>query len=243
AYAAIAAKGDYAQPYAIARIRDRDGHVLYSHQLRTQQTMDPKEAGVLTSSLTGVVDHGTGTAAAIGRPMAGKTGTTENFSDAWFVGYVPQLATAVWVGHPEGNVPMTGVHGIDVAGGTFPAEVFSRMMRKTLAGTPVQPLFSVTPDALALRPFGQVFGGQDANAPGPSGSPTPANPPTPTAPAGSTTTRPATPRQPTTSVQGPAPPPSGPSTTQAPSTTGPTPAPTTTTTPTTRPPSRTTTTR
>jgi len=236
AYATFAAKGNYAEPYSIARIRDRDGHVIYSHEPQTQQTMDPKEAGVVTNALTGVVDHGTGTAAAMGRPMAGKTGTTENFGDAWFVGFVPQLATAVWVGHPEGNVPLTGVHGIDVAGGTYPAQIFSRMMRRAMANRPAEALFVLSPNELSLRPFSQVF----ASSPTVSfpvgntfSTQTPPSTSTPAGPGGA-------PRTTTTEASPPSSEP--PSSQPASPTTTTTPAPSTTT-PTTRPPPNTTTTR
>jgi penicillin-binding protein 1A len=83
--------------------------------------------------------------------VAGKTGTTENYGNAWFIGYVPQLATAVWVGHPEGDVPMTAVHGISVTGGSFPARIFGRYMREALADVPVQDLYRASPDDLGLR--------------------------------------------------------------------------------------------
>src|SRR5439155_470421 len=99
-------------------------------------------------------DHGTGTAARLGRPVAGKTGTTENSQDAWFIGYTPQLSTAVWVGHPEGAIPMTDVHGITVTGGTFPARIFSAYMKAALAGKPPLPLFTASPDELDLHPLG-----------------------------------------------------------------------------------------
>src|SRR5205085_4424172 len=70
--------------------------------------------------ILGVVDHGTGTAADLaGRQVAGKTGTTENYQDAWFVGYTPELATAVWMGDPSGEVPMRDVQGINVVGGSL----------------------------------------------------------------------------------------------------------------------------
>jgi penicillin-binding protein 1A len=98
-----------------------------------------------------VVSSGTGTAAAIGRPLAGKTGTTENYGNAWFVGYVPQLSTAVWVGRPEGDTPMRNVHGISVTGGTYPARIFSRYMRNALAGVPVVDLYTASPDDLGLK--------------------------------------------------------------------------------------------
>ena len=71
---------------------------------------------------------GTGTAAQIGCDAAGKTGTTDNFNDAWFVGYTPHLAASVWVGYPNALVEMRSVHGISVAGGTFPAQIWQSFM-------------------------------------------------------------------------------------------------------------------
>jgi penicillin-binding protein 1A len=92
-------------------------------------------AEIIDSLLQGVVQAGTGTAAALpGREVAGKTGTTENFGDAWFVGYTPQLVVAVWVGYPNKLVPMlTEFHGQPVAGGTFPALIWKAFMTKALA--------------------------------------------------------------------------------------------------------------
>ena len=106
---------------------------------------------MLNAALEGVVNDGTGSAAGIGRPLAGKTGTTENHADAWFIGYVPQLSTAVWVGYPDSLVPMTDVHGIAVAGGTYPARIFARYMRTALAGVTAQDLFTASPDQLSLH--------------------------------------------------------------------------------------------
>jgi membrane peptidoglycan carboxypeptidase len=84
--------------------------------------------------LQGVVQYGTGKAAALpGRQVAGKTGTTENYGDAWFVGYTPQLVAAVWVGYPKKLVPMTTeFHGGPVAGGTYPALIWKAFMEKAL---------------------------------------------------------------------------------------------------------------
>src|SRR5438552_8531720 len=97
----------------------------------------------MTQLLEGVVTGGTGQAAALpGRAVAGKTGTTENYGDAWFVGYTPQLVTAVWVGYPRGLVPMQSeFHGKPVAGGTFPALIWKSFMEK-----------AVSPGLLDLQP-------------------------------------------------------------------------------------------
>ena len=151
AYATFAAKGMYAQPYSVVRIKDRHGQVVYEHQTKTNPAIPAAEAGVLNAALEGVVADGTGTAAGIGRPLAGKTGTTENHADAWFIGYVPQLSTAVWVGYPDALVPMTDVHGIAVSGGTFPAQIFAGYMRPALHDVAVQDLFTATPDELSLH--------------------------------------------------------------------------------------------
>jgi membrane peptidoglycan carboxypeptidase len=99
------------------------------------------EDALLTSILEGVVRSGTGKNASLrDRAVAGKTGTTENYGDAWFVGYTPQLATAVWVGYPNKLKPMlTEFHGQAVAGGTFPAEIWRAFMQPALAGTPAEP--------------------------------------------------------------------------------------------------------
>ena len=75
------------------------------------------------------VQQGTGTRANIGCPAAGKTGTTDNFNDAWFDGFTPHLAAAVWVGYPDALREMRSVHGISVAGGTFPAEIWNKFMQ------------------------------------------------------------------------------------------------------------------
>jgi penicillin-binding protein 1A len=100
----------------------------------------PREvADLVTSTLRGVVRDGTGTAAAIGRPAAGKTGTTEQYRDAWFVGYTPELVTAVWVGHVRGGVPMrTENGGGPVTGGSIPARIWQRFMSSALEGEPVR---------------------------------------------------------------------------------------------------------
>ncbi len=152
AYAAFAAKGAYAAPYGIVRIKDRNGKVVYSRRPSTTKAVDQTKAGVLNATLERVVEEGTGKGAAIGRPVAGKTGTTTNFVDAWFVGYTPQLATAVWVGDPDKSTPMTSVHGRDVFGGTFPATIFADTMKAALAGQPSAALFTASPDQLNLRP-------------------------------------------------------------------------------------------
>jgi penicillin-binding protein 1A len=86
-----------------------------------------------------VTQKGTGIGAAIGRPIAGKTGTAESYVDAWFCGYVPQLATCVWVGYPHREVSMNYVEGFaPVYGGTIPASIWHTFMGEALANVPVE---------------------------------------------------------------------------------------------------------
>jgi penicillin-binding protein 1A len=96
-------------------------------------------ADLVTYALEGVVSHGTGTAAYFGRPAAGKTGTAENFADAWFCGYVPQLAACVWVGYPKAEIPLYNVEGWSaVFGGSLPAMIWNRFMSEAVKNLPAQ---------------------------------------------------------------------------------------------------------
>jgi membrane peptidoglycan carboxypeptidase len=122
------------EPRAVQQVQDAKGHVEVNQIVNTP-AITPTEAGVINELLQGVVRGGTGTAAALpGREVAGKTGTTENYGDAWFVGYTPQLVAAVWVGYPDKLVPMLSqFHGKAVTGGTFPALIWKAFMSKALA--------------------------------------------------------------------------------------------------------------
>lgn len=128
AYGTFANKGVHVKPTAIVKILDRDGNVLEdASTLEKEETktrvMSEREAYEMTTMLKGVIDHGTGTAAAIGRPAAGKTGTTDDNKDAWFVGYTPDIVTAVWIGDD------TGSHSLgEIYGGTIPAEIWKDYM-------------------------------------------------------------------------------------------------------------------
>jgi len=126
------------EPRAIARIRNATGQLIDDNKAVRRQELSSNLDALETSILEGVITSGTGTHAQLpGRPAAGKTGTTENFGDAWFVGYTPELATAVWVGYPNSLRPMlTDYHGRAVAGGTFPAEIWRAFTEAALAHTP-----------------------------------------------------------------------------------------------------------
>jgi membrane peptidoglycan carboxypeptidase len=111
-----------------------DGNRVDKNLPVDKQVLTPNDAATLNSILQTVVTSGTGRRAELGdRPVAGKTGTTENYGDAWFVGYTPQLAVAVWVGYPNSLIPMTTqFEGGPVAGGTFPALIWKSFMEKAL---------------------------------------------------------------------------------------------------------------
>lgn len=138
AYATLAAQGRHADPFGITEVKDAEGHILFAAKAHADDALDPAVAYLTTDILQGVISHGTGTAAAIGRPAAGKTGTTQEYRDAWFVGYTPQISAAVWVGYPQGQKAMTNVHGRQVTGGSFPAQIWARFMRAALLGQPAK---------------------------------------------------------------------------------------------------------
>ena len=139
------------EPRAVTKIENVDGKVVYANRPMRRRVLTPVEDEVLTHLLEGVVTSGTGKAAALpDRPVAGKTGTTENYGDAWFVGYTPQLVTAVWVGYPKGVRPMlTEYHDGPVAGGTFPALIWKTFMQSALAARDAKPLSFPSPPPLS----------------------------------------------------------------------------------------------
>jgi len=128
------------RPRAIARIGNATGRLVEENRPVNRVVLDHEQDALLTSILEGVIRSGTGKRANLAdRVVAGKTGTTENYGDAWFVGYTPQLATAVWVGYPNKLKPMlTEYHGSAVAGGTFPADIWRVFNQLALAGTKPQ---------------------------------------------------------------------------------------------------------
>jgi penicillin-binding protein 1A len=137
-YGTLGANGIYHPPVAITRIYDsRKEKVLYeAPRTKGQAVISPSSAYIVTSALQGVISGGTGTAANIGRPAAGKTGTGQEYRDAWFAGYTPDLAAAVWVGYPEAEIPMTSTRIGSVTGGSWPAQIWQAFMSSALSGTP-----------------------------------------------------------------------------------------------------------
>lgn len=128
AFATIASAGIRNKPIAIQRVVFPGGRAEDLGKPRRVRAFPDGMAAEAQKILEENVQSGTGTAAGFGCPAAGKTGTTSDYKDAWFVGFTPEMATSVWVGYPNPPTPMTSVHGITVAGGTFPAQIWHDFM-------------------------------------------------------------------------------------------------------------------
>lgn len=189
AYAAVADGGVYHQPSFINRVLDRSGQVVFNGSGPGYRVMSPAVAAQADAAFQAVVQTGTGTAAALGgRPVAGKTGTTNRNVDAWFNGYTPELETTVWMGNPQAEVPMSDVGGIAVYGGTYPARTWHDYSATVLAdappvGFPPPPAnlpsrFITSPGLVAndALDHNQPPGGSNP-APSPAPAPAPAPPP------------------------------------------------------------------
>lgn len=151
AYATIANDGVRHQPYFVERVLDRTGKEVLRGKSDGKRVIDANVARVATAVLRKTVESGTGTRARLrDRPAAGKTGTAQEWQDAWFVGFTPQLSTAVWMGNPLSQDPMKNVGGIRVTGGSYPAATWGAYMTEAMKGQPV--LKFTDPD---LKPFGK----------------------------------------------------------------------------------------
>jgi penicillin-binding protein 1A len=139
AYTPFANGGDGVVPYAIVRIKTKGGHVLYErHGSGLGHVMSAANAAGVTGMMVETVTTGTGKAARLAeRPTAGKTGTTQDYRDAWFVGFTADLVCGVWIGN-DNNAPM-----IHATGGTLPARIFHSFMEDAENGWPVRPLTSL----------------------------------------------------------------------------------------------------
>jgi penicillin-binding protein 1A len=134
AFAEISAKGQSLEPYGIVKVATADGSVLYQHQSQgSSQLVPPYVAAGITDLLQTAVNTGTGRAAQIGRPVAGKTGTTNSNKDGWFLGFSSGITTGVWMGRDDAK-PVGGLYG-----GTAPARAFSDFMRVAVKNRPVEP--------------------------------------------------------------------------------------------------------
>jgi penicillin-binding protein 1A len=145
AYATFAGGGIHREPYAVERVERvnyGESEPLYDHRLAGERVLTGNEAAAVNQALRGVVEDGTASMFhdldnEIGRPSAGKTGTTDDFADAWYVGYTPRLCTSVWVGYPDSRRSMAGVHGIEELNGeTLPMDIWSSYMATATEGDP-----------------------------------------------------------------------------------------------------------
>lgn len=146
AYGTLANGGVKVKPVAITKIVDRNGQVVEENSMEEQRVVDPKYAYVITNMLESVMSGGTGGGASIGRPAAGKTGTTDESKDAWFVGYTPDLVAAVWMGDDYGIETLDGI-----TGGTVPAVIWRDFMSQALNAMEIPASdFTVPPGAASI---------------------------------------------------------------------------------------------
>jgi len=137
AYSVIAADGVLHPATFVSKIVGPTGKVLYETPKRGTRIVTSEVARSETQMLTEVLKNGTAAGLTIDRPAAGKTGTTDQNQDAWFIGYTPQLTTAVWMGDPNAETPMTSVGGISVFGATYPADIWAEFMKAALRDVPI----------------------------------------------------------------------------------------------------------
>ena len=167
-YSTFANGGTHMEPYLVERVTREEGEeavTVQEHEPTGTEVLTRDQAAAITQTLRGVVDRGTGGRyrnlnEELGRPSAAKTGTTELFVDAWFVGYVPQLTTSVWVGYPEERRPMIYVRGFpEVNGENFPLDIWSLYMQEAVRDMPVQELDKPSPDLnLQIKAGGRSLG-------------------------------------------------------------------------------------
>jgi membrane peptidoglycan carboxypeptidase len=162
-YATFAAQGIYAKPYMVTSVTGPNKSVLYQGKPQTQQAFAPDVMADLTYALKSVVTGGTGGAAlALGRPVAGKTGTSQSNASAWFSAYTPQLAAAVALFRDSASESLNGIGGLtSVTGGTFPARIWTAFMKGALKGEP-ELSFPAPANIGGLDPVVMTSGGQQS---------------------------------------------------------------------------------
>ena len=160
AYATFAAQGIYSKPYLVAQVMGSNKGILYEGKAQTQEVFSKEVMADLTYALKGVVNGGTGSAAlALGRPAAGKTGTSQQNASAWFSAYVPQLAASVAFFRDSASESLNGIGGLtSVTGGTFPARIWTAFMKGALKGEPVMD-FPAPSNIGGLDPIEMTTGG------------------------------------------------------------------------------------
>jgi penicillin-binding protein 1A len=147
AYSTFPNAGMHMEPYLVQKVtKEENGEevVIEEHHLTGERALTRDEAAVATQALRGVITEGTASYyhdldAEIGRPSAGKTGTTNHFVDAWFIGFIPQLTTSVWVGYPDERRPMVNINGLpEVNGENYPLDIWSLYMQSAVQKFPIQ---------------------------------------------------------------------------------------------------------
>jgi penicillin-binding protein 1A len=180
AYATLAARGWRHRPTPLMEVTTPDGETNLRINERGKQVLDTNDADLVTYALETVIAGGTGTNAYIGRPAAGKTGTAQNYWDAWFCGYTPQLAACVWVGYPQGQIELTNIEGYSaVFGGTIPALIWHDFMAAALEGRQVKDFATPSFEGYTEGPETPVPSPAPSPSPSPSPSPEPEPSPSP----------------------------------------------------------------
>ncbi|CAA9480270.1 MAG: Multimodular transpeptidase-transglycosylase [uncultured Rubrobacteraceae bacterium] len=167
AYSTFANAGTHMEPYLVQKVTREEGgeeETVEEHRLVGDEALSRDEAAVVTDSLRGVVEEGTASyyhdlETEIGRPAAGKTGTSNEFIDAWFVGFVPQLSTSVWVGYPNERRSMVNINGLEkINGENYPLDIWSLYMQEAVQRFPLQQFDTLSPDlALEVKTDGRTY--------------------------------------------------------------------------------------
>ena len=167
AYSTFANSGTHMEPYLVQKItKDENGKevLLEEHRLVSEEVLSRDEAAVVTEALRAVIERGTASYyhdldAEIGRPAAGKTGTSNEFIDAWFIGYIPQLSTSVWVGYPNERRSMVNINGLEeINGENYPLDIWSLYMQSAVQKYPVQQFDVPSPDMnLEVKTDGEAY--------------------------------------------------------------------------------------
>jgi penicillin-binding protein 1A len=167
AYSTFANSGTHMEPYLVQKVtKDQNGKevLLEEHRPFGEEALSKDEAAVVTEALRAVVDRGTASyyhdlEAEIGRPAAGKTGTSNEFIDAWFVGFIPQLSTSVWVGYPNERRSMININGLpEINGENYPLDIWSLYMQSAVQKYPVEQFDSPGPDLnLEVKTDGRAY--------------------------------------------------------------------------------------
>jgi penicillin-binding protein 1A len=167
AYSTFANSGTHMEPYLVQKVTKDENdkeELLEEHRLVSEEVLSRDEAAVVTEALRAVIERGTASYyhdldAEIGRPAAGKTGTSNEFIDAWFIGFIPQLSTSVWVGYPNERRSMVNINGLEqVNGENYPLDIWSLYMQSAVQKYPVQQFDAPSPDMnLEVKTDGQAY--------------------------------------------------------------------------------------